>query len=202
MDGRSAIAESSQEMAARLLRGEEMVLAEILRVLGPAVRALLAQKYRGSQTPEDLEDVLAVALFRLWRGRQLYQPAKASLQVWFYRIADNVVKDVLRSGWHKARQLEMYVPDPPEPDLEAAYAPTGNDPSRDRQIQDLRDIVGSLPDTQRRIVWADAQARDAVVSSAALAKELGLPASTIRVYRKRALDTIRVEMRRRGHQVP
>src|SRR5437763_745411 len=126
MDGQPAIAESSQEMAANLLRGDERALADILRVLGPAIRALLTQKYRGSQTPEDIEDVLAVALYRLWRGRHLYQPAKASLQVWFYRIADNVVKDVLRSGWHKARQLEINVPDPPEPDSQSTFAATGN----------------------------------------------------------------------------
>jgi len=200
MDGGAAFADSLPEMTAKLLRGDERVLEEILRSVGPAVRALLTQKYRGSQTREDIEDVLAIALFRLWRGRHLYRSDKASLQVWFYRIADNVVKDVLRSGWHKARQLEVYLPDPPEDNAPPPAAEA--DPGGGRQVQDLREVIAALPDVQRRIVWADAQARDTVVSSAALARELGLPASTIRVYRKRALDSIRVEMRRRGHQVP
>jgi RNA polymerase sigma factor (sigma-70 family) len=205
MDGQPALAESPVELAARLLRGDEDALRDILRVIGPSVRSLLVQKYRGSQTPEDIEDVLAIALYRLWRGRHLYRPDMASLQVWFYRIADNVVKDVLRSGWHKARQLETFHPDPPEPAANLAAGASGTaelDAGSSQQVQDLREIIAALPEVQQRIVWADAQARDQVVSSAALARELGLPASTVRVYRKRALDTIRLEMQRRGHQVP
>ncbi len=200
MDGQTASVASLPEMAAKLLRGDEQVLEEILRGVGPAIRALLSQKYRGSQTPEDIEDVLAVALFRLWRGRHLYQPDKASLHVWFYRIADNVVKDVLRSGWHKARQLEVHVPVAVEEVTPLQPVPT--DPAVSKEAQDLREVIAALPEVQRRIVWADAQARDTVVSSAALARELNLPSSTVRVYRKRALDTIRAEMKRRGHRVP
>src|SRR5947209_8750141 len=137
MDGRAASAVSPVEMTAKLLRGDEQVLEEILRSLGPAVRALLCQKYRGSQTPEDIEDVLAIALYRLWRGRHLYRPDKASLPVWFYRIADNVVKDVLRSGWHKARRMEVHLPDPPEPHAPAPAAEP--EPGASRQVQDLRE---------------------------------------------------------------
>jgi RNA polymerase sigma factor (sigma-70 family) len=206
MDGHPGFAESLQEMAAKLLRGDEKVLAEILRNLGPAVQTLLTRKYRGLQTPEDIEDVLAIALFRLWRGRHLYDPERVSLQAWFYRIADNVVKDVLRSGWHKARQLETLLPQFPEKDSQVSSSGTSPPPEDNsghpQQIQDLREVVAALPEVQRQIIWADAQAKDAIAGTAALAQELGLPAGTIRVYRKRALDAIRTEMRKRGYQVP
>ena len=67
---------------------------------------------------------------------------------------------------------------------------------------DLREIVASLSDTQRAIVLADAAARDSTACSRTVGEELGLPAATVRVYRKRAMDRIRNELRLRGHDVP
>ena len=66
---------------------------------------------------------------------------------------------------------------------------------------EIREIVDSLPAVQKFIVMADAFTRDGTASSQLLAEELNLPASTVRVYRKRALDKIREELKRRGHQL-
>ena len=51
-----------------------------------------------------------------------------------------------------------------------------------------------LPEKQRRIVLADAESRDGLVASHDLAKELGIPQSTVRVYRRRALERLRREI--------
>jgi RNA polymerase sigma factor (sigma-70 family) len=192
-------------LAARLSNGDESVLEEIVRLHAPAVRALLVKRYLDLRN-EDLDDVLAIALFRLWQGRQLYQPGKSSLQVWFFCIAENVVRDVLRSGWHKARQREVALEDFEPPDKKNRIEELATDhPANPRvrsQLEDLREVLAGLPDVQQRIIWADAFAPDNVADSTTLARELNISAGTVRVYRKRALDGLRAEMRQRGHKVP
>ena len=44
----------------------------------------------------DVEDVLATALYRLWASRERLDLAKGSLAALFYRIADNVVRNLFK----------------------------------------------------------------------------------------------------------
>lgn len=189
----------------RLRDGDESVLEAVLRTDGPAVRGLLRQKFGGMLNAADFEDILAAALFRVWKYRERFDPGRASLRVWFYRIAANVARDLLRYGWQKARQMEV----PCEPivlasviddghhdvDHDETNPPDGNSTAMKR---DLREVLDLLPDAQRKIVMADAASRDGKVSSQQLSSELGIPAATVRVYRRRAIDRLRTEMDRRG----
>ena len=209
-------------LALRLRLGEEDVLACILREFGPQIRAVLSRKYRGLLSLSDFEDVLAIALFRLWIYRQQFDPEKGSLNVWFFRITTNVTRDVLRHGWQRARQLEVgFEPselsqvvdrrghEPPdhrdegerfEDGFEAAEQEThsGFDPDTLGMHPDLREMLELLPASQRRIVLADAQSPDGQISSSQLGEEMGLPAATVRVYRRRAIKRLKTEMDRRG----
>ncbi|MCK4991768.1 MAG: hypothetical protein KAS29_14820, partial [Bacteroidales bacterium] len=67
--------------------------------------------------------------------------------------------------------------------------------------RDLRAIINNLPDIQQKIVWAFALAPEGEINAPILSKELGYPAGTIRQYLKRAKDTIRAEMKKRGHDL-
>ena len=98
---------SPQDLGARLRAGDDDVLEMILKTHGPPIVALLRQRFSGPLTATDLEDVLAAALFRMWQHRLRFDPERASLRVWFFRIAENVARDVFKHGWHKARQLEL-----------------------------------------------------------------------------------------------
>ena len=189
----------------RLRDGDESVLEAVLRADGPAVRGLLRQKFGGMLTADDFEDILAAALFRVWKYRERFDSGRASLRVWFYRIATNVARDVLRYGWQKARQMEV----PCEPIVLASVIDDGHhtEPHGKTESQtensiamkrDLREVLDLLPDAQRKIVMADAASRDGNVSSQQLSTELGIPAATIRVYRRRAIERLRTEMDRRG----
>ena len=62
---------------------------------------------------------------------------------------------------------------------------------------DLVEVLKLLPETQRKGLLADAESTNGKVASQPLANELGIPASTIRVYRRRALEEVRTEMDRR-----
>ncbi len=196
---------SSPDLGARLRAGEEAVLEVILRTHGPPILALLRRRFVGRLTATDFEDVLAAALFRMWQHRTRFDPALASLRVWFFRIAENLVRDILKHGWHKARQLEMST----EPRLLAEVIDRRPNGESDHVVGDgelptlrvppelLRELLALLPENQRRIVLADANSRDGVVASHDLASELGIPASTVRVYRRRALERLRREIEER-----
>ncbi len=189
------------ELAERLLANDEQVLEEILRTIGPSVRAVLRRKYEEVLGDADIEDLLSIGLYRIWVSRQRYDQQKASLRVYFFAIVDNAARDVLKYGWHKARRLEVAT----EPAVLASLVDnrrngqgTIGSGGISAETMRVREVVAGLPEMQRRIVMADALCRDGSASSQLLAKELGIPASTIRVYRKRALAKLREELKHRG----
>lgn len=201
--------EENTRLALALLDDGEGALEEILRLYGPDITRVLHKKFTlhlGVLTFEDIEDVVVIALRRLWDARQTYDDTKQSLRVWFYCIAENAAKDVLKLGWHKASKLERYPgkewleDDPkcaaPEP-VEAK-----GEKSDSKEIKDLKAVVSRLPDVQRRIILADSVLRDGVASSAELAAEIGIPVAHVKVYRQRGMETIRKEMRKLGHNIP
>lgn len=162
--------------------------------------------HRGVLTWEDIEDVVIIALRRLWDARKSYDDKKQTLRAWFYCIAENAAKDVKKLGWHKASRLERR---PGQDWLEedpkcAAPAPAEavGEKEESKEMRDLRTVVNNLPDVQRRIILADSVSRDDVAASADLAAELGIPVAYVKVYRQRAMSTIRREMRRLGHNIP
>ncbi len=195
------------DLGERLRAADEQTLAEILNLYGPFVIAILRSRFRGVLNAGDIDDVLSIALFRLWQARGQYDERKSSLRVWFLRIAENAARDVLKVGWHKARRKEIST-DPPRLAEHADPRKNGHPEAADAQMLthprhgDLREILTNLPDHQRKIILADALARDRVASSEFLAAELDIPASSVPVYRKRAIEKIRKELRRRGHDVP
>ena len=109
----SAVDQASQaaaDLAQRLVHNEESVLAVVLRTYGPIVGATLRRKYVILNLP-DIEDILAIALARLWKIRDKFDPARGSLKATFYRLADQVVQDLFRHNWHKARRCEVSLRD-------------------------------------------------------------------------------------------
>ena len=202
------------DMAQRLLDNDEQVLDDALRAFGPTVLIVLSRRYQNVLREADIEDVVSIGLFRLWENRTRFDRRKASLKVWFFRIVENAARDVLRHGWHKARQLEVNS----DAALTGVADPTSNGRFRTSRHQsddedaavkpptnlqlDLREIVADLPEKQRQIVMADAASKEGTASSQLLGNEMNIPASTIRVYRKRAMDRIRKELAERGHDVP
>ena len=205
MPGRMELADDA-EIAQRLLDHDQSCLSDILRSFGAGILGLLRRRFRDALREEDLEDVLSIGLFRLWNNRQRYQRDRASLRVWLFRICENAARDVLRMGWQKTRARELNS----EAALlglseQAVSKPDGSDEYLFQRSapaavnHDLKDVLSELPDVQRAILLADAATRDGVACSQRLSDELGLPASTVRVYRKRAMDRVRREMVARGH---
>lgn len=179
--------------------GDERRLEDVIRTCGSAVRAVVARRYATALGSADVDDVLAVAIHRIWKYRAKLTSVD-SPRAWFLRIADNVARDLLRYGWQKARQLEVRterawlesIAEPPTPDTPANHTENA------ALTKALREIVAELPTIQAQIIWADAMHSDGLVPSEDLARELDIPQGTVRVYRKRALERVRKEIKKRG----
>jgi RNA polymerase sigma factor (sigma-70 family) len=79
----------------QLGRGDENALTWLLENVVPLTSRLLRRRF-GRLTNEDLDEIIAQALFKLWKRRELYDPAKGDLQGWFYVIARNAALDQIR----------------------------------------------------------------------------------------------------------
>ena len=101
--------------------------------LGGLRRRLTAFCYQLLGSPFEAEDAAQDALERAWRSRDSYDPAKASLATWCYRIARNVCLDRLREAPrrplpHDLREPGLEVGAPLVPAFDVPWllpAPTG-----------------------------------------------------------------------------
>jgi RNA polymerase sigma factor (sigma-70 family) len=148
-----------------------------------------------------VEDILIIAMIRLWKGRVRFDPERASLRTYFARIADNMARCLISSGWAKTRQLEV-------PLDVREFAVASNEDRRDETSQDaslmhkLGQALDQLPEAYRTILLADACASGRVASAEFLSQELQIPAGTVRVYRHRAVTAVRRLLAEAGCKVP
>lgn len=133
------------------------------------------------------QDVVQETFLRAWRAADRFDPEIASLRVWLFAIARNVVVDHARRV--EARPLLRHLAEPS--DLEAA-AEAAPDPS-DRRLQ-----AWVVEEALRRI---GADHRQAIVETylrdrpyGEVAGELGIPVSTLRTRVFYALKALRLTM--------
>lgn len=197
------------ELARKLSDDDESVLDEIMKQFGPALQQAMLRRYSNVFARPDIEDLVSIGLYRLWTSRERYDESRCSLRVWLFRIVDNAARDVLRLGWHKARALEvsqswsgfeLHVPI--EPHVNGSHENLDQQSPPAAIHLAVREIIADLPDAQQRILLADASVPDGTASSVLLAAELGIAESSVRVYRKRALERVRSELQRRGFKAP
>jgi RNA polymerase sigma factor (sigma-70 family) len=197
------ISDVQDEVAIQLWDGDETVLEVILDEYAPSIMKSLGYRYSLFST-EDLEDIVCEAIKRLWAKREKYDDSRGSIKALLYRIADNIAKDILKSGWQKLQEKREYCDNKTLEELAIVYTDEEDKISKDYDSPfnvDLREIIDSLPEVQQKIIKAFALAPEGEINSAIIGRELRRPAVTIRVNFKRGKEKICSEMKKRGHDI-
>lgn len=175
-----------RSLADRLRQGDKSALADILKYLAPDARSRLRGRFGPFLSEDDCDDVLSMALYRLWMSREKYNPEKSSLAAWFYLIVRSLAWDFLRQR-----------PRPPhyaaERLVEQAPARPPHE-TRTPQSEDVKQLIlamDGLAEIDRRILLGFASRTHDDDWTSDLVAELGMPASTIRVRKFRAIAELR-----------
>ena len=200
--------ELQDEIALKIFEDDESALSDILLNYAPPIISIMTKKFKDQLNEQDIEDIVSISLMKFWNKRQSYDDKKGTIKAFFYIIAENTAKDYLRLGWYKAKQKEVI--------LEKEYIEqslvceehtnqlnhdTDCDEPSDETTKAIRQALDELPEIQRKIILADTMA-GCEISSAELGKQLGgIPATTIRVYRKRAKEALYQAMKKRGFNI-
>ncbi len=209
-----------QDLIGRLKQGDEEVCGLILVKFGPGLKYRLIRKYWSLKYMVD--DVITDSVVKAWMRREF--STEKHLKSWLFKVADNFMKDCLKSPGHKALLLELCVSwlgavagvggcGPAGLSSEGAgprksgsgewreSAAVSQPASRPKEA-DLREVVLALPQSDQLIVvirhlWPV----DDTGYAAEAAALLGISEGAVRQRLRDILGDIREEMKRRGHQV-
>jgi len=95
------------EIMRRLRMEDTSVLTVILREIVPTLWPLLTRHFREALSHEDVEEVVAESLAKLWKNRNSFDSSKGEFCGWMFTILRNSALDLLRK--RRPRQDETLV---------------------------------------------------------------------------------------------
>jgi RNA polymerase sigma-70 factor (ECF subfamily) len=120
---------------------------------------LVAFAYRMLGSPFEAEDAAQETLLHAWRNNESYDPGRASLRTWVYRIATNVCLDMLRSAQRRARATDFAADGdfgPPRPESTWVLPMLGDPPAEAERRETIRlafvAALQHLPPRQRAVL--------------------------------------------------
>lgn len=189
MTGAEAGASDSadREAMARLVRGEDEALREIVDRHGPAVLKLLERLVADHH---DALDLCQETFLRVHRYRADYDPDRP-FRIWLYTIAANLGRNVLRARRRFLRvPFESHGWDPDEPSIAEILAADGSRPDEAAEATERKAAVRQAmdrlsPDLRSAVVLVDLQ--DMSVKEAAAVLRLSPRTVESRLYHARRL---------------
>lgn len=148
----------------------------------PRVKGYLVRMHLGE---EMAEDVTQEVMSQLWHKAHMFDPAKASLSTWLFRIARNRMIDMKRRD--RSGQLDVHDPFfQPAAEEEPDGALT-----RQQEETKLRALLSGLPEEQRQLLLFSFFEG---LSHGQIAEATGQPLGTVKSRIRLALVRLRKEM--------
>jgi RNA polymerase sigma-70 factor, ECF subfamily len=149
---RTDTAQEAERLIAEIAAGREAALAGLMGLLGRDI-AVFAGRYLGNRA--DGEEIAQETFLRVWRMAGRYDPARAKVATWIYRIAVNLCIDRQRRnrfwrifGRERADDWVDVVPDT-APDATAVIAGR-------QTLARVRVGIAALPERQRMAIMLSA----------------------------------------------
>lgn len=164
-------------------RGDRAALSRLMALFGPGLLRFARQSL---SQPADAEDAVQDCFLRAWRAADSYDPARAAVSTWLYRILLRLCIDRnRRSGIRRFLGLE----EAPEvlddvPDTEADLA------SR-QELRRTQDAMRDLPDRQRQALLLRAVAGQ---TTNEIAATLGISPGAVEQLLVRARSGLRARL--------
>lgn len=172
-----------QALLAAVARGDRAALARLMARFGPG----LLRFARGNlHLSADAEDVVQDCFLRVWRAANRYDPMRAAVSTWVYRIALRLCID--RNRRHSVRRflgLET-APEPPD-DTPGAEA----DLAARQELRRTQAALRQLPDRQRQALLLRAVGEQTTVE---IAGSLGISPGAAEQLLVRARATLRTRL--------
>lgn len=174
----STTIDDATSLARRFVEGDERALAEIYGEWSSLVYSL-ALRSLGHAT--DAEDVTQKVFVSAWRGRERFDPERASISAWLVGITRNTVADA-----HQARTRERQLAE-----QAAAVAPIETAPSAEYELADrllIADEIAQLDPVPRTVVHL---AFYDDLTHTQIAERLDMPVGTVKSHIRRSLSRLR-----------
>jgi RNA polymerase sigma factor (sigma-70 family) len=84
------------DLAIRMMDGEESALQESLERYAPKVFGYLKSQFKYALKEEEIEEALQRASLKVWEKAETYDSTKGKLSTWFTTIAHNQALDIIR----------------------------------------------------------------------------------------------------------
>jgi RNA polymerase sigma factor (sigma-70 family) len=187
---------NDSEVLGKLRGRSEDGVRQLLRDYGPKVMWLLKNRFGYILPDPDLEAVLNEATFKVFRSIRMFDASKGSLGGWYWRIAANTARDLLRD--QMGRPHVSLTSDPSWQDRVPACLEDEEASRLTRTLKDLHAVIERLPDLQRKVIQADLDSGD-VADAKWLASKFSTTEASIYMSRSKARQNLRLAMIDRGY---
>lgn len=177
----------------RMLAKDETALAEMLADFAADVERSLKRRFREVLDASEVDEAINVAAVNVWRSASQFNPGKANLAGWFYKIAERELINGIRANGVHGVPLEI---EPAEKER-IGWLSTSV-PANAQLLADLNNIIEELPGVQKAVVLADLAAGERADDDR-LAKRLKTSVNVVRVSRDRARKKIHDQLIELGH---
>ena len=176
----SASAAEAKTLLARMAQGDRLALARLIDLYG---RGLKIYCSRALHQPNDAEDAAQEVFLKSWTAAARYDPTRAAVSTWLYRIAVNHCTDRNRRfGFRRFLGLES------APDLMDQTPGTDRSVAAKQSLAAVRAAITALPDRQRQALLLKVVAE---MATAAIAETLGTTSGSVEQLLVRARASLR-----------
>ena len=155
--------------------------ARLFDYYAPRLKAMLMRSGAGGAQAEDIvQDVM----LSVWHKARLYDPARAQVSGWIYRIARNRQVDLVRKAGRPIPE-EIETETPPEAD-------PGNIVALEEEASRLKSDLSGLREEQKTVI---AQAYLGELTHTEIHEATGLPMGTIKSRIRLGLDRLRHDLK-------